>query len=142
MNKLEALAALAIPLLGISEGRPTTAPDVGVQRWDYCSCPVRTKRISRMPVLEFVHAVGNEAVPAVERLRTKVRVCHPQHHRLPGTDNRLHRRLPSTGAVVLDVHMEHIQLPHPRRPGPMGGPDITSPISSPPRSATGTRLSR
>jgi len=70
--------------------------------------------------LDLGRPVGNEAVLAVERLGTRVRVGDPQRHRLLRIDDRLQQRPPGTGAVVGRNHVEHIQLPRPRRSGIQG----------------------
>ncbi len=59
------------------------------------------------PALDLGRPVGNEAVPAVERLCTRVRVGHPQRHRLLRIDDRLQQRRPSARAVVGGIHIEH-----------------------------------
>jgi hypothetical protein len=86
--------------------------------------------------------VGNEAVPAAERLGPRDRVGHPQRHRLLRIDDRLQQRRPSTCAEVGGMHIEHMQLPRPRRSGIQGGPDMAIPISSLSRPATAKRFSR
>ena len=58
--------------------------------------------------------VGNEAVLAVEGLCARVRVGHPQRHRLLRIDDRRQQCRPSTRAVVGRNHVEDIQLPRPR----------------------------
>jgi len=72
------------------------------------------------PVLDLGRPVGKEAVLAVERLCTRVRVGHPQRRRLLRIDDRLQQRRPSTRAMVGRIHLEHIQLPRPRCPGVQG----------------------
>jgi len=70
--------------------------------------------------LDLGRPVGNEAVLAVERLCTRVRVGDPQRHRLLRIDDRLQQRRSSTCAVVGGIYIEHIQLPRPRRSGIQG----------------------
>ena len=66
-------------------------------------------------VLDLGRPVGNEAVLAVERVRARVGIGDPERRRLRGVDDCLQQRSPSTCAVVGCIHVEHIQLPRPRR---------------------------
>ena len=58
--------------------------------------------------LDLGRPVGNEAVLAVERLCTRVRVGHPQRHRLLQIDDRLQQRRPSTRTVIGRIHIKGV----------------------------------